>query len=45
VRYPDRVGQSQDSRIAPILANELASLRSNVSLLLLRQFGRYPLRD
>jgi tyrosinase len=28
-------GQSQDSRIAPILANELASLRSNVGLLLL----------
>ncbi|AEO70659.1 uncharacterized protein THITE_2056637 [Thermothielavioides terrestris NRRL 8126] len=36
VRYPNRVtGQSQDSRIAPILANELASLRNNVSLLLL----------
>ncbi|KAK1757866.1 hypothetical protein QBC47DRAFT_319522 [Echria macrotheca] len=35
VRYPDRAGKSQDSRIAPILANELASLRSNVSLLLL----------
>ncbi|KAK0657015.1 common central domain of tyrosinase-domain-containing protein [Cercophora newfieldiana] len=35
VRYPDRSGRSQDARIAPILANELASLRSNVSLLLL----------
>ncbi|KAG7292775.1 hypothetical protein NEMBOFW57_002817 [Staphylotrichum longicolle] len=36
VRYPNRVtGQSQDSRVAPILANELASLRSNVGLLLL----------
>jgi len=35
VRYPDRSGRSQDSRIAPILANESASLRSNVSLLLL----------
>ncbi|KAK4129080.1 Monophenol monooxygenase [Parathielavia appendiculata] len=36
VRYPNRTtGQSQDSRIAPILANELASLRSNVGLLLL----------
>ncbi len=28
-------GQSQDSRIAPILSNELASLRSNIGLLLL----------
>ncbi|KAK4098585.1 Monophenol monooxygenase [Parathielavia hyrcaniae] len=36
VRHPNRMtGQSQDSRIAPILANELASLRSNVGLLLL----------
>ncbi|KAJ4297390.1 hypothetical protein N0V88_004310 [Collariella sp. IMI 366227] len=36
VRYPNRTtGQSQDNRIAPILANELASLRSNVSLLLM----------
>ncbi|KAK0734565.1 common central domain of tyrosinase-domain-containing protein [Lasiosphaeria miniovina] len=36
VRYPNRVtGQSQDARIAPILSNELASLRSNVGLLLL----------
>lgn len=36
MRYPNRVtGQSQDSRVAPILANELASLRSNVGLLLL----------
>ncbi|KAK3335847.1 tyrosinase precursor [Cercophora scortea] len=36
VRYPNRTtGKSQDSRIAPILANELASLRSNVGLLLL----------
>ncbi|KXX72895.1 Tyrosinase [Madurella mycetomatis] len=35
VRHPNRFGQSQDSRIAPILANELASLRSNIGLLLL----------
>ncbi|KAK4239408.1 hypothetical protein C8A03DRAFT_42953 [Achaetomium macrosporum] len=35
VRHPDRRGQSQDWRISPILANELASLRSNVGLLLL----------
>ncbi|KAK3393358.1 common central domain of tyrosinase-domain-containing protein [Podospora didyma] len=35
VRYPSRTGASQDSRIAPILANELASLRNNVGLLLL----------
>ncbi|CCC07895.1 unnamed protein product [Sordaria macrospora k-hell] len=36
VRYPNRVtGESRDERIAPILQNELASLRSNVSLLLL----------
>ncbi len=36
VRYPSRTtGQSQDARISPILANELASLRSNVGLLLL----------
>ncbi|KAK0671041.1 hypothetical protein QBC41DRAFT_335569 [Cercophora samala] len=36
VRYPNpRTGQSQDNRVAPILANELASLRTNVSLLLL----------
>ncbi|KAK3938775.1 hypothetical protein QBC46DRAFT_389579 [Diplogelasinospora grovesii] len=35
VRYPDRItGQSRDSRVAPILQNELASLRSNVALLL-----------
>lgn len=34
VRYP-RGTTSQDGRIAPILSNELASLRSNVSLLLL----------
>lgn len=36
VRYPNRLtGASRDERIAPILANELASLRNNVSLLLL----------
>ncbi|KAK3395387.1 tyrosinase precursor [Sordaria brevicollis] len=36
VRYPNRqTGASRDERIAPILANELASLRNNVSLLLL----------
>ncbi|KAK4116618.1 Monophenol monooxygenase [Canariomyces notabilis] len=35
VRYPNSRGQSQDARVAPILANELASLRSNVGLLLL----------
>ncbi|KAK3309791.1 uncharacterized protein B0T15DRAFT_545814 [Chaetomium strumarium] len=36
VRHPDpTTGQSRDNRIGPILANELASLRSNVGLLLL----------
>ncbi|KAH6854085.1 hypothetical protein B0I37DRAFT_421388 [Chaetomium sp. MPI-CAGE-AT-0009] len=36
VRYPHKVtGRSRDSRVSPILANELASLRSNISLLLL----------
>ena len=35
VRYPNRSGQSQDARVGPILSNELASLRSNVGLLLL----------
>ncbi|KAH6650426.1 common central domain of tyrosinase-domain-containing protein [Chaetomium tenue] len=36
VRYADRLtGKSQDSCVSPILANELASVRSNVSLLLL----------
>lgn len=35
VRYPDSSGRSQESRIVPILANELPSLRSNMSLLLL----------
>ncbi|KAK4167136.1 hypothetical protein QBC43DRAFT_8498 [Cladorrhinum sp. PSN259] len=34
LRYPNGT-TSQDGRIAPILANELASLRSNMSLLLL----------
>ncbi|KAK3989908.1 hypothetical protein QBC44DRAFT_326311 [Cladorrhinum sp. PSN332] len=34
VRYPNGT-TSQDNRIAPILSNELASLRSNMSLLLL----------
>lgn len=35
MRYPDRNGKSQDARVTRVLANESASLRSNVSLILL----------
>ncbi len=35
VRYPNQSGKSNDAVIGPILANENASLRTNVSMLLL----------